>query len=151
MNRADAAARAPGAEWRAAARAGVLYVLVVFAIAFVIGSVRVLWVAPRLGAFVAVLLESPLVLAASWGSARWSIRRLEVANALRIRAAMGTTAFVTLMLVEYGVAVWAFGASQADYLAQLRTPPGADGLLTRLCFAAIPCVQTLVRRRELPS
>jgi hypothetical protein len=51
--------------------AGAVYFLVVFLLGFGLGTIRVLFVAPRLGQTTAVLLETPLMLAASWTSCGW--------------------------------------------------------------------------------
>ena len=50
--------------------AGAAYFAVVFATGFALGVVRVLVTAPRLGETGAVLLEVPIILAASWFAAR---------------------------------------------------------------------------------
>ncbi len=46
--------------------AGVLYFGLVFALGFILGTLRVLVLEPRLGSTGAVLLELPVMLAASW-------------------------------------------------------------------------------------
>ncbi len=43
-------------------KAGVLYFAVVFGAGFILGPVRILWVAPRLGTRMAELLEMPIML-----------------------------------------------------------------------------------------
>ena len=47
-------------------KAGVAYAVTVFAIGFLLGTARVLLLAPRVGSTVAVLVETPVILAASW-------------------------------------------------------------------------------------
>jgi hypothetical protein len=47
--------------------AGALYALLVFLIGFILGTIRVLLIAPRLGETIAVLLETPVILGASFG------------------------------------------------------------------------------------
>jgi len=59
-------------RWIACAEAGCVYALSVFAIGFVLGAIRVLVLAPRLGNAVAVALEVPFMLAVSWKLSRWS-------------------------------------------------------------------------------
>jgi hypothetical protein len=147
----SAAASLRGVDWRRTAAAGAVYVLAVFAIAFAIGSVRVLWIAPRLGALVAVILEVPVVLATSWGLCRWCTRRFEIRADVRSRVAMGSVAFALLMLVEFAVAVGAFGESPAGYAAKFGTAPGVVGLLGQVGFAAVPLVQAAWSRRHLAA
>ena len=52
-----------------ATKAGALYAIIVFVIGFILGTIRVLLVAPRLGETTAVIIEAPIMLAASWFSA----------------------------------------------------------------------------------
>ena len=52
-----------------------LYVATVFAAAFILGTLRVLVLAPRLGELAAVTLEVPVVLGLSWIVAGWVLRR----------------------------------------------------------------------------
>ena len=62
-----------------AIRAGVIYALIVFLIGFIFGAVRVLLLAPHLGETLAVSLEAPVMLIASWFVSRWCL----VASAAR--------------------------------------------------------------------
>ena len=49
-----------------AVKAGIVYFLAVFAIGFLLGTIRILWITPWLGDGAAVLLELPVILTASW-------------------------------------------------------------------------------------
>jgi hypothetical protein len=128
---------------RRAIVAGLAYFAVVFAFAFAIGVVRVLLVAPRLGETVAVLLELPLVLAASWWCCGVLVRYLSVAPRFIDRSVMGGLAFVVLQAAEGLLAVFVFGRSPAAYLAAFTTLAGQLGLAGQIGFALIP----LIRRR----
>ncbi len=130
-----------GANWRAATRAGLAYTTAVFAVAFVVGAIRVSFVAPRLGDLVAVLLEAPIVLAVSWQFARWCTRRFRVSASARDRLLMGGVAFTFLMALELAVAVLAFGETADQYFGKFGTTPGIVGLAAQICFAAIPWAQ----------
>ena len=61
-----------------ATKAGALYAIVVFSIGFILGTIRVLLLAPRLGETTAVIVEAPIMLAASWFVCRWCVDRLDV-------------------------------------------------------------------------
>jgi hypothetical protein len=128
---------------RRAIVAGLAYFTVVFAFAFAIGVVRVLLVAPRLGETVAVLLELPLVLAASWWCCGVLVRHFAVAPRLIDRSVMGGLAFVVLQAAEGLLAVFVFSRSPAAYLAAFATLAGQLGLAGQIGFALIP----LIRRR----
>jgi hypothetical protein len=73
-------------DWRTASRAGIAYTLGVFVIAFVVGTIRVTLVAPRLGALIAVVLEAPIVLVVSWQVSLWCNRRFNMSRDTRARA-----------------------------------------------------------------
>ena len=124
-----------------ALRAATLYFMVVFAVAFVLGTIRVLIIAPRVGDLVAVALETPILLCLSWIVARRVIAGMAVPHALAVRAMMGAFAFYLLIAAETALGLIAFGRSPADMLASYATLPGALGLAAQLGFAAIPAIQ----------
>lgn len=126
---------------RTAVRAGLAYTAGVFAIAFVVGTIRVLFVAPRVGDLLAVLLEAPIVLAVSWRVSRWSVRRFRVGEDSGSRVLMGGVAFAFLMALELVLAVVAFHEPLEHYVARFATAPGLVGLAAQVCFAAIPWFQ----------
>lgn len=123
------------------ATAGFVYAILVFAVGFALGTIRVLILVPRVGATVAVLLETPVILAASWWVSRACIARLAVSRAVSARLIMGLVAFVVLMLAEVTLAAVLFGRTVAGYLASLITVPGAIGLAAQVAFAAFPLAQ----------
>ncbi|WP_136645383.1 hypothetical protein [Tabrizicola sp. YIM 78059] len=117
--------------------AAVSYFAAVFAVAFVLGALRVTLVAPQTGPLLAVALEVPLVLALSWLVAGLVLRRWPMAR--RERLALGGLAFVLLMLAELSLAL-AFGQTPARFLSDLATPPGALGLAGQIGFGLIPAL-----------
>lgn len=124
--------------------AGSAYWAMVFALGFVLGTLRVLWLAPALGLVAATLIELPVMLAASWWAARWLLRRF----AIRTEGAalvMGALAFVLLMAAELVLGVTAFGQTPGQWLAGLIEPQGALGLAGQVIFALMPWLA--VRRR----
>ncbi|MFM5893139.1 MAG: hypothetical protein ACKOQM_01740 [Novosphingobium sp.] len=110
---------------------------VVFAFAFGLGVVRTLWLAPQIGALAAVLCEVPLVLAASWWTARRLIARFQITGQGEALA-MGLIAFILLMAAEAALAGVLASQSPAAWLHGLITPAGATGLAGQLLFAAMP-------------
>jgi hypothetical protein len=54
-------------------KAAIGYFAVVFGMGFLLGTLRVLHIAPRLGEEFAVLIELPLMLAISWVACSWII------------------------------------------------------------------------------
>ena len=59
-------------------------------------------------------------------------------------------AFVTLMILEVALSIGLFHRSIGEYLAGLRSLPGAIGLAAQVCFATFPLLDLLVRRRLSP-
>jgi hypothetical protein len=125
----------------AATSAGALYALIVFLIGFIFGTIRVLLLPPRLGETAAVILETPVMLAASWFVCRWCVDRLDVPRTVPVRSVMGAVAFVVLMAAEFGLAGLGFGRSLVEQLAGYASVPGAIGLAAQIVFAAFPIVQ----------
>lgn len=130
--------------------AGVAYMLIVFAVAFVVGAVRVTLLVPRVGALLSLLVEAPIVLAVSWQVSTWCVRRFGVPAVPGLRARMGVVAFAALMVLELGVAVLAFGQTLPHYLAKFATVPGLVGLAVQGGFAMIPWLQCRVRDVDRP-
>jgi hypothetical protein len=120
-------------------KASLSYFAVVFAAAFVIGTLRVTVIAPRTGALVAVAFEVPLLLALSWVVAGRVLRRWPLDG--QRRAAMGAIAFALLLLAELALATLLFGQTAATFLASTATAPGALGLAGQIGFALIPALR----------
>jgi hypothetical protein len=123
-----------------AVTAGALYALIVFGVGFVLGTFRALVAAPNLGETAAVVLEAPIILAASWYVCRWSVERLDVPRTVPLRSIMGAVAFATLMLAKLALAVLAFGRSLAEQLGPYWRAPGAIGLAAQVTFALFPII-----------
>lgn len=119
-------------------KAAFAYVLPVFAVAFLLGALRVTLIAPSIGALAAVALEVPLVLALSWAIAGRVLRRWPVVT--RQRPALALLAFALLMLLELLTAL-AFGQTPAQFLTAMATSPGALGLAGQIGFGLIPLIR----------
>lgn len=116
---------------------GLRYFIGVFALGFLLGTVRTLWLAPMVGELAAVAIELPLMLGFSW----WWCRRVLAGRLVAVggRAVMGGTAFLWLMLAELGLSL-AFGGTLVTHLAALVAPAGLLGLGGQLLFAALPLI-----------
>lgn len=120
--------------------AGALYFVLVYAAGWVLGPIRVLWIAPRLGPTLAALMEAPFMLAATIATARFVVRRNAVPPALGQRMAMGLWALGLLTIAESSAALAMRHLGLVDYLAEFATAPGLIGLLLFLLFAAMPAL-----------
>lgn len=121
-------------------RAGVLYWAIVFALGFVLGTIRVLAIAPALGSETkAVILELPVMLLASWAAARWVVRRFEPMGRAGWLGA-GGFAFALLIAAEAALAALAFGQSAGEWAESLFVVPGIIGLAGQVAFALMPAL-----------
>lgn len=118
-------------------RAAAAYWGIVFALGFVLGTARVLWVIPLAGLIPATLLELPLLLTASWFAAGWLVRRFAITSGGEALA-VGGIAFAILMAAEYGLAAALLGETPAQWLAGLRQPHALLGLAGQVVFALMP-------------
>lgn len=125
----------------AAIRAGIAAFAIVFAIGSVLGTGRVLLLAPQLGALAATVIELPMMLVASWLTVGWAVRRWRVPWRAGARLAMGATAFALLIAAETALGVFGFGRSLAEQLAAMTSPDGALGLAAQIAFALFPLVR----------
>jgi hypothetical protein len=79
---------------------GRVYGIIVFLIGFILGTIRVVLLAPRLGETAAVIVEVPVILAVSWFVCRWSVHHLGIRRMVPARSLMGLVAFLVLMSAE---------------------------------------------------
>ena len=131
---------------RPAIAAGALYFLAAFAAGFVLGALRVTTIVPRMGELAAVLLELPLMLAASWWFSRRILAHRTPEFSRNQALAMGAAAFVMLMAAETLLGLTAFSRPLAEQWHRLLTPQGALGLSGQVAFALIPWFQTQIRQ-----
>ncbi len=122
-------------------KAAVTYWAIVFALGFVLGTVRVLWVIPLVGLMPATLLELPIILTASWFAAGWILRRFAIATR-REALTLGVLAFAVLMAAECALAGALSGETPAQWLAGLRQPHALLGLAGQVVFAFMPWWRT---------
>ena len=128
--------------------AGAVYFVIVFAIGFVLGTIRVLGLAPAFGETAAVLIEGPFILGASWIVCGFVIRRFHVRSSAPSRLIMGAVAFVLLISAETLLGVVGFGRSLTDVMNGYATPAGAIGLTGQALFGLFPFLQFVARPRK---
>jgi hypothetical protein len=119
-------------------KAGVLYFLVVFGAGFILGPICILWVAPRLGARVAELLEAPIMLVITIVAARWIIRRLAVAATPWSRLCMGGIGLGLMLIAEFTLVLWLRGLSIREYLTTRDPVAGTVYYVILGVFALMP-------------
>jgi len=121
-------------------KAGVLYFALVFGAGFVLGTVRTIWVVPRLGTRTAELLEMPTMLVVAIVAARWTVLRLAVPSVPSARLGMGGVALVLMLVAEFGFVLWIRGLSIRQYIATRDPVSGTVYYLMLALFAIMPLV-----------
>jgi hypothetical protein len=119
-------------------KAGVLYFALVFAVGFVLGTIRTLWVVPRFGMRTAELMEAPIMLGVSILAAQWVVRHVSVRPLWPRRLAMGCIALGLMLLVEFTFMLEIRGITIRAYFETRDPVSGAVYFATLGAFAAIP-------------
>ena len=128
--------------------AGLLYFALTFGAGFVLGSLRILLLAPRIGARAAELAETPVMIAISWFAARWVVRRLEVPPATRPRAGMGLLALALMLVAEFSLVLRLRGITLEEYFATRDPVSGAAYYSALVLLALMPLIVGRRSRRH---
>lgn len=128
--------------------AGVTYFGIVFSIAFLFGTIRVILIVPRVGELIAVVMEMPAVLMVSWKSACWTVGKYDIAQRFTDRATMGGVAFVTLICAELSLSVVAFGKTPSEFRReQTSSTPKLLGLAGQVLYGLFPIIEGRLKHR----
>ena len=121
-------------------KAGCAYFALIFSLGFILGTVRVVAVIPRIGELAATLLELPIILTASWFVSGWLIKRMQIAPDTGSRLLMGAVAFGLAMIAEPLLGL-SFGMSLAEQGSALLGPAGLAGLAGQVLFGLTPWIR----------
>lgn len=126
-------------SWHRPAGLGGLYFGIVFAVGFALGTIRTLFLVPRIGETGAVAIELPILLIVAWIVCGRLLRghRLTPGQA----AVMGVVAFVLLMAAEAGLSIALAGRTLSEHLALYREPAHWLGLSGQVAFALFPVLR----------
>ena len=125
--------------------AGAAYFAIVFALGFVLGTIRVLVLSLAVGDIGGTLIEPPVMLAASSFVCGSLVLRFRVPPDWPDRLAMGGVAFGLLMAAELCMSILLFGRSPGAHLETYRSWGAIAGLVGQLLFAAMPLAQRKFR------
>jgi hypothetical protein len=121
-------------------RASMTYFALVFGAGFILGSIRVPFLAPRLGERAAELIEMPFMFVVVLVSARFITKRFSLpANALP-RLGAGFLALGLLVAAEVVLAVALQDRTLAEYVASRDPVSGVVYLAMLALFAVMPLV-----------
>ena len=120
-----------------------LYFAVVFGVGFLLGMIRVPLLVPRLGQRYSELLEMPIMLAAMVLISRWIVRRFELYGEPKVALAVGISAAVLLLFIEFTVVLWLRGMSVAEFLAQRDPIAGIVYYVAVGIFAVLPFIVSI--------
>lgn len=127
-------------------RAAGVYFLIVFAVGFTLGPVRVLWIEPLVGRTFAVLLETPLLALAMWFGARWARHWAGLEGGWGALLAMGVIALVLQQIADLAVGFGLRGMTLAEQWALFGTPAGAIYAVSLALFALMPLIRESIEQ-----
>jgi hypothetical protein len=130
----------------AALKGGVSYFAIIYALGFLLGTIRVLLLVPLTSETLAVLVETPIILGLSWIAAQWCANRFAVPGTAAPRLAMGGVALALLAAGEITVSTFIFGRTWQTTVAFYQTPPGIIGLAAQVVFALLPLTRAILDR-----
>jgi hypothetical protein len=119
-------------------KAGALYFAIVFGAGFILGPLRVLFIAPEVGTRIAELLEMPVMLAVIYFSARMVTHRFNLPVKSGSRIIAGITALTLMLLAEFSVVLKIQGLTISDYLSGRDPVSGTVYYVMLGVFAAMP-------------
>lgn len=119
-------------------KAGLLYFAFVFGAGFVLGTIRTLWIVPQVGARMAELMESPIMLAVTFFAARWVVRRLALPPTPSARLGAGFVALGFLLAAEFTLVLGLRGLTIPQYFASLDPVAGTVYYVLLGIFAVMP-------------
>ena len=121
-------------------RGGLFYFALVFGAGFLLGTVRVTLLVPRLGVRTAELLEMPVMLVVIVLAARLVNRKFLDGLRFAGRLRAGLVALALLAAAELLLALFLTGASIEAYLASRDPVSGSVYLLMLILFALMPAM-----------
>ena len=119
-------------------KAGAVYFALVFVAGFLLGTIRTLWVVPRLGVRTAELTEAPIMFGISILAIRWVLRHVQVSPLRSRRLAMRCIALGLMLAAEFTLGLWIRGMTIREYFAARDPVSGAAYFLTLGAFAVVP-------------
>ena len=127
-------------QWSEWMKGALLYFAAVFGAGFVLGTIRVLMLVPRIGVRYAELLEMPVMIIVCVFAARWSVRRAGIRTSKRDRLSMGGLALVFMLAAELAMTIYLRNERIADVVANRDPVSGTAYLFALALFALMPWI-----------
>jgi small-conductance mechanosensitive channel len=118
--------------------AGTIYFICVFAVGVVLGTIRVLFIVPAIGATAAVLIEMPAILIWSWFICGRILREADLRPGMAPRMGMAVTSFVLVIVTELVLFVLTTGRPVRAFFVRYGEAAGAIGLLMQIMYGLLP-------------
>ena len=125
------------------------YLGIVFLAGFVLGVVRILWLAPWLGERNAELLEMPFMLFVAYFAAGYVINHFRLPD-VTSACLVGVVALILLLALEFTVVLELRGLSVNEYLRSRDPISIAAYAFSLLVYGALPGILKFVRERSTP-
>ena len=135
---------APDAPTRTA-RAALAYFALVFGAGFILGSIRVPFLVPRLGERIAELIEMPFMLVVIVFAARFIVKRFSLPTAAPLRLSVGIVALALLLIAEILLNVALQRQTLDAYIASRDPVSGSVYLVMLMLFAVMPLILVRVQ------
>jgi hypothetical protein len=133
--------------------AAAIYAGLAFAAGFVLGTLRVTLVEPRLGPLGALVVEGPMMLGVCFVAARCVVGKWMPVSSTSQGLAMGFLALLFLLAAELAISPLVNANASAGwfraFFLKFLTPHGISGGVLQLAFAAIPAIVIHSRRRTV--
>ena len=132
-------------------KAAVAYFALVLGTGFVLGTVRVPFLVPRLGERYAELLEMPIMFVVIVLAARYVVRRFGLPPSPSVRLLVGFAALAMSVLAELLLAAALQDLSVGQYIASRDPVSGSVYLFVLLLFALMPYILARFRGAHAPG
>ena len=127
------------------ARAALAYFALVFGAGFILGSIRVSFLVPRLGERIAELIEMPFMLVVIVFAARFIVKRFSLPTAAPLRLSVGIVALALLLIAEILLNVALQRQTLDAYIASRDPVSGSVCLVMLMLFAVMPLILVRVQ------
>lgn len=121
-------------------KAGLSYFALVFGAGFILGSIRVPFLVPRLGERIAELIETPFMFVVVLLSARFIARRFALPVTTSARLTVGFLALGLLLAAEFLLVAAIQDRSLGEYIANRDPVSGTVYLAMLVLFALMPLI-----------